>query len=455
MTVTAILPVSSYDEETVGPAIRRIVASAVSGGDGPLARPRRDALVVVKPNWIQQSHEDAAEVWEPIITHPTIVLSTVDALAEAMGGIGTIVVCDAPHTYASFADIVARGGFAARLAELRRKWPQLGVECVDVRREVWTMHEGIIASRVRNADDPRGYVRLDLATDSLFFGRGSEGRYYGADYDQAGVNRHHRGRVHEYLISGTAMKCDLFVNLPKLKTHKKTGVTCALKNLVGINGDKNWLPHHTEGNPANGGDEFPEIDWRSRVEARAKRLAHRFALRAGPAGTWILGKGRRVGTAMLGDSDSVVRNGNWHGNDTCWRMALDLNRALLYGDATGSWRERGGRKPYLAIVDGIVGGEGNGPLSADAVASGVLIAGTDPAAVDATACRLMGFDPSELRIVARAFDEHRWPIATGSLADVRVDDERVGARIPLDAVEPAIPGGFRPHFGWQNLRRCA
>ena len=55
------------------------------------------------------------------------------------------------------------------------------------------------------------------------------------------------------------MKCDLFVNLPKLKTHKKTGITCSLKNFVGINGDKNWLPHHTEGVPANGGDEFPSF----------------------------------------------------------------------------------------------------------------------------------------------------------------------------------------------------
>jgi hypothetical protein len=43
-------------------------------------------------------------------------------------------------------------------------------------------------------------------------------------------------------------------------------------------------------------------------------------------------------------------------------MVLDLNRALLYGNMDGSWREAGQAKNYLTIVDGIVGGDGNGPL---------------------------------------------------------------------------------------------
>jgi glycosyltransferase involved in cell wall biosynthesis len=43
-------------------------------------------------------------------------------------------------------------------------------------------------------------------------------------------------------------------------------------------------------------------------------------------------------------------------------MVLDLNHALLYGNMDGSWREAGQAKNYLTIVDGIVGGEGNGPL---------------------------------------------------------------------------------------------
>lgn len=53
---------------------------------------------------------------------------------------------------------------------------------------------------------------------------------------------------------------DVFINLPKMKVHKKTGVTLSLKNLVGINADKNWLPHYSGGSPRNGGDQFSNIN---------------------------------------------------------------------------------------------------------------------------------------------------------------------------------------------------
>jgi uncharacterized protein (DUF362 family) len=47
----------------------------------------------------------------------------------------------------------------------------------------------------------------------------------------------------------------------------------------------------------------------------------------------------------------------------------------------------------FAIVDGIVGMEGNGPIQGTAKSSGVIVAGQDMAAVDATCCRLMRIDP--------------------------------------------------------------
>lgn len=49
--------------------------------------------------------------------------------------------------------------------------------------------------------------------------------------------------------------------------------------------------------------------------------------------------------------------------------------------------------PNLAIVDGVVGMEGNGPIDGTAISSGVAVAGTDALAVDEAGARLMGFDP--------------------------------------------------------------
>ncbi len=54
------------------------------------------------------------------------------------------------------------------------------------------------------------------------------------------------------------------------------------------------------------------------------------------------------------------------------------------------------RTPDLAIVDGIVGMEGDGPLAGRAKELGVLVMGADPMAVDATCCRLMQLDPMKI-----------------------------------------------------------
>ncbi len=59
-------------------------------------------------------------------------------------------------------------------------------------------------------------------------------------------------------------------------------------------------------------------------------------------------------------------------------------------------------RPHLAIVDGIVGMEGDGPIMGTPKRVGVLLVGTNLAAVDATAARLMGFDPGKIPYLAAA-----------------------------------------------------
>jgi len=56
----------------------------------------------------------------------------------------------------------------------------------------------------------------------------------------------------------------------------------------------------------------------------------------------------------------------------------------------------------FAIVDGIVGMEGNGPIQGDRKHCGVLVFGEDPVAVDATSARLMTIDPRRVPYLAEA-----------------------------------------------------
>jgi uncharacterized protein (DUF362 family) len=61
------------------------------------------------------------------------------------------------------------------------------------------------------------------------------------------------------------------------------------------------------------------------------------------------------------------------------------------------------RRSY-AIVDGIVGMEGDGPVQGTPKAAGVLVMGPDLVAVDATCCRLMGIDPTGIEYLRLAAD---------------------------------------------------
>ena len=60
--------------------------------------------------------------------------------------------------------------------------------------------------------------------------------------------------------------------------------------------------------------------------------------------------------------------------------------------------------PHFAIVDGIVGMEGNGPLQGDAKSSGIVIFGDDFVSVDATAARLMTIEPRKVKYLNLAGD---------------------------------------------------
>jgi hypothetical protein len=77
-------------------------------------------------------------------------------------------------------------------------------------------------------------------------------------------------------------------------------------------------------------------------------------------------------------------------------MVVDLAKIIHYADNNGALRKVPQRRLF-SVVDGIVGGEDNGPLSPDPKPSGVLIGGDNFLAVDLTCARIMGFDYKKLK----------------------------------------------------------
>jgi uncharacterized protein (DUF362 family) len=71
--------------------------------------------------------------------------------------------------------------------------------------------------------------------------------------------------------------------------------------------------------------------------------------------------------------------------------------ALHWAGIDGSILDIAGAiRPRYAIIDGILGMEGNGPIDGSAVHSGVVVIADDPVAADTVATRLMGMAPARV-----------------------------------------------------------
>ena len=198
--------------------------------------------------------------------------------------------------------------------------------------------------------------------------------------------------------------------MPKLKTHRKTGVTINCKNMVGANGDKNYLAHYRVGNAQQGGDEYPpDLSCLANLCYRWDRIARDHILIHNTITSRYLykilnqpfGLLQKVYRSITG-KELLQGHGDWHGNDTTWRMCLDLNQIVLFADSNGQLHDTPQRK-YFSVVDGIIAGEADGPLSPTPKAAGYISCGMgSPFAVDYISMYQMGFDPEKLKVNRKA-----------------------------------------------------
>lgn len=410
---------------------------------GELIRP--GDTVLIKPNMIAGSQERSG-AWHGLLTHGSVIRAVADYTVIALQGSGSIVLADGPQEDSLVDEIRGRLGIDELQAFYR---DECGIEFkfIDLRDKHRVKRDGVYVGTSELPGDPSGNARCDLGSQSYLQELDHLGRrLYGSFYDVDETNRHHSGGVHEYMISRTALEADVFICVPKLKTHKKVGVTLSMKNLVGINGQKNWLPHYALGSPEENGDQFPSASAKRALENRLVLHAKKGMLRENRFFIALARRTKKLAYRVFGETDQVVRSGNWHGNDTCWRMTLDLNRILLYGRPDGTLSNE--RKRYFSVVDGVVGMDGNGPLEGDEVQAGVVMAGFDPAAVDAVGATVMGIDWTRLPMIRRAFDRSERPIAGTGAEAVSVLSNREDWTGSLDELGRAEHLGFRPHFGW-------
>jgi hypothetical protein len=223
-------------------------------------------------------------------------------------------------------------------------------------------------------------------------------------------------------------------------------LTAALKNLVGINGHKDWLPHHRIGSIAQGGDEY---DSTFRLKQWSTKVIESIDRNRGSKINIIRDFVLRVFAKIIKyTAPDQYREGSWYGNDTLWRTVLDLNRLLIYADSNGTMQDVKQRK-CLTIVDGIIAGEKEGPMEPDPRFVGVLVGGENPVLVDAVLATMIGFDYKKIPLINKGFLDCRWPLVDVDFTDIEIvtNDERwMHLKIGSQCDELC----FEPSAGWKG-----
>ena len=364
-------------------------------------RPGDRALL--KPNWVLHQNRSGTDEFDSLVTHTSVLRPLIDYLIVALDGRGTITIADAPLQNCDFGEVVRRTRIADLVDIYQSSVSGICFSIIDLRKTLMSTSGGRAVGPHRQeyrGGDPLGYTMIDLGQESLLTDLDHRHRRFRvANYDFMKMRPHHNSQRHEYLISNSVLEADFVINVPKLKCHIKAGVTGALKNLVGINGHKEYLPHHTNGPPCLGGDQYPAYSrllplanriydsyWRAHRRNKVYRSAQSIVVRL------LLGASRVL-------EDAYTFDGGWSGNDTIPRTTLDLNHALYFFDAHVGGLSRSPVRSVLHIVDGVVAGEGNGPLSPVPVAAGAVMGGWNPLSVDICGARLIGLDPMRVALL--------------------------------------------------------
>jgi len=204
-------------------------------------------FVVVKPNLVRHVHLEGGDI-RAVIVNPIVIKLTLDYVFRALGNTGRVVLGDA-HLQSADAEKIYEINQFDRFVEFYHN-NGYRLEIKDFRREatikdLQKLHYHFGRREVNPEED---FIEVNLKEQSLFYEvRHKFKRFRVTDYNVKLMQRAHNLIDNKYLIHKDILNSDVIINIPKLKTHRKAGFTCAMKNHIGINGLKDYLPHCTVG----------------------------------------------------------------------------------------------------------------------------------------------------------------------------------------------------------------
>jgi uncharacterized protein (DUF362 family) len=407
--------------------------------------------VVIKPNLVFHSFElqDRDRV-RCTITNGSIIRAVLDYVIIALEGKGSIVIADAPIEAADFDAILDYTGIREMIAFVKQ---YTGVDICyrDLRvRRVLKDKAGVRNGSIDLHGDPLGLVEINLGEDSYFNDLDKDKQNYltvadwtidhenPMDNTKGMTNIYHGKGLHKYKISKTYLNADAIISIGKMKTHKKAGVTLSMKNFIGICPTKECMPHHRAGMPPEG-DAFPFYP--GKIKMKIKKYITLLKYK-----TYI----RRFISVCVKpiiyrftspDAFIPVQQGNWHGNDTLWRTILDLNKIIRYADKHGIVSS-GKKRRLFFLIDGIIAGEGDGPLQNKPKRAGLIAASDTSPQLDSLLATIMGYDAKKIPHIIMAEKKKAFDVSSN-------DDQIYSNVLNLNSINMK----FKTPIGWKVLMR--
>lgn len=366
--------------------------------------------VLLKPNWVIDDRQESDKIC--LRTNDNFTLAVLEIVLQ--GKPEKVIIGDAPIQGCEWENLLSKS-FLDNVNLLSNRYNTL-IELKDFRRTTFDPAKNNPKRTIRPISE---YIIFDLGKKSYLepISNGNTNLFRVTEYNPDRIFESHRPGVHKYCITKDLFDSDLIISLPKVKTHQKAGLTNALKNIVGLNGDKDYLPHHRFGGTDRGGDCYPGdkillhwaeliLDCANRRQGKLiypylRKLAFRFWRLSFPNKAQNLGAG-------------------WYGNDTTWRMIMDLNLIAEFGLKDGKLSEYPQRTIYN-LSDGIIGGQGEGPLRPEPLALGVVCFSNIPAFADLAMNYLMGFDYHKIPLLKAAIENKKDDVVNLIMNDKEIE----------------------------------
>ena len=237
----AISKSSSYDINEINNALDILFESL----DMDIKSPFKNIIspgmkVFIKPNWVASRWRESCDHKDDIycvITHHNIIEAVCDRVVNSLEGKGKIYIGDNPSIDADFDELMD----LTNIKRLEKKYEGI-VEILDLRPLYCDdlKNYGKKYLMKKQTGDPNGGQMINLGKNSLFYGMDPK-LFRGVFDEREDTIKSHTGDNQLYTFSSSIYNSDLYISIPKLKTHHKTGVTLNLKGLVGSIIDKNQL----------------------------------------------------------------------------------------------------------------------------------------------------------------------------------------------------------------------